>query len=289
MSHDTLFSLASPEDEAVLDGRAEACALLLLLHEAARFWLWASEVAHPELATSLAVASLGALAAGAFPPARRAAGAIMAALLAVRIWATFPSTANHTYLGFYALTFLAICGTRTPGDRRLLLTAWAWLAVGVLGWAGLQKALHGTYFQGQFFAFSVAAGESTGDIVRWLVDATETARLESTDPYTPGAGPFRLTSWPALIVSNAVWVLEILIALGLLVRRWRPTAALVGIALVASIQLGARELLYGLLLSALLLPQLRSNQVGRAVPVYAAIYVVLVGSRLGEGPSWEFN
>lgn len=122
----------------------------------------------------------------------------------------------------------------------------------VLFHTGLQKLLYGHFLHGDFLAYMIGRGERFATAFQLLVPDDEIARLSGYDPHLDGAGPYRVSLPLFVAASNLVWIAEMLLPVGLVFRRTRPFAAAGAIALVLSIQLGAREISFALLFSALL-------------------------------------
>jgi hypothetical protein len=96
-----------------------------------------------------------------------------------------------------------------------------------------------------------------------------------------GDGPYRVQHLPFVVVSNAVYLLEMGLAGLLAIRRTRPFAVLPALALMVAIEAGAREFFFGLVFgNALLLFTRRDTNTAAWWPV-AAVLVLLVAIRLG--------
>ncbi len=201
----------------------------------------------------LAAVLYSVAAALAFSP-RFAAMASRVALpaLLLQLAVTFPLTYNHFFLELYAVTILALADADGRDDA-LALAGLRWLTAIVLFHTGWQKLAYGHYWSGDFLAFMVGRGDRFADLFQWMLPAPEVARLASYDPFRNGSGPFRVSTPLFVVLANAVWVAEVALPIGLLVRRTRPLAALVALAFVLLIQLGAREVGFALLFANLLL------------------------------------
>ena len=93
----------------------------------------------------------------------------------------------------------------------------------------------------------------------------------------------------ALLASNGVWLGEIAAAVLLLIPGLRVFGAALGLALLLGIELGARELMFGVLMTnmlALFAPVVWSR---RLLPTSAAFYGFLLATKLGWLPGWSFN
>jgi hypothetical protein len=79
------------------------------------------------------------------------------------------------------------------------------------------------------------------------------ARLRALHPLAPGNGPYAIRSPLALLIANGVYVFEMVTPVLLIWRRTRPYAAVAVLIVLAGIEVGARELLFGVLFVNLLL------------------------------------
>jgi hypothetical protein len=261
--------------------------VLLLAHFAVQSWAWVVvptpvPVTFPPLAIRAVAVVLSALCLAALLGRGRLACLLAAPLVAWEVVWLFPLTANHTFLG---LVLVALCGLldpERPEDEALLIQSLRWLAVLVFFWAGVQKALHGLYFRGEFLAWMVGQGATRwGDIFGWIVPADELERLRSYPRYLAGAGPYRVDSLAFRLVANGVWLGEIGLAVGMLFRRTREVAALGAIALVFLIQLAPREFMFALLYTNLLLLFVRGEWNRRLLPVFLAVYLYMLAVLMG--------
>jgi hypothetical protein len=103
-----------------------------------------------------------------------------------------------------------------------------------------------------------------------------------------GDGPYRVESAALLLVSNAVYLTEIALAALLFVRRTRWVAVLVVLALLVAIEIGAREVFFGLVFASALLTFPRADVNRRLLPVVAALLTALLLSRAGVLPEATF-
>lgn len=222
--------------------------------------------------------------AGCLVP-RAAAWALTAAtaLQAARVIEAFPTTANHAFLQLALLALAALLAGPAPAERRQLLSSYRALAAAVLIAAGVQKLLHGNYFDGRMLALLIAKHERYQLVFEPLIGAAEVARLSGLDLHAAGSGPF-LAGSPALIaVANATWLLEL--ALGaLLLLEPRPYAAWLGAGFIVAIELGAREIVFGFVMLALLALSLRPEAARRALLVLVALLVPAIGAAYGLLP-----
>ena len=162
----------------------------------------------------------------------------------------FPHNANHQMLEWLILVVLVVGGTTDQGSARLSLGALRWMVVGVFFWAGIQKVLYGTYFDGAYLAtrlnqehYRVAFEVILGDeMVAEIMSRRERSRN----------APFTLLSTTGYLVSNLAYLVEIILALVLLAPRMRGKAAVAAMVFVACVEAIALELMFGLLTVTLL-------------------------------------
>lgn len=267
---------------------------LLLAHWMVQSWAWwakplESPFTFPEvpvLLTALAFTALFSL--GFTRHARLACGAALVLSAWLVVW-IFPGTPNHTFLAALMLAPCAWLDLEREDESRLLLQTLRWMAVIVFFWAGAQKALNGLYFRGEFLAWMVAQGvDHWASIFGWFIPAEEIERLRGLPRYQPGIGPYRVDSWLFVAAANAVWIGEISLALGMLVRRVRHWAALGAVALVFTIQAAPHEWMFALLYTQLLLLFVPGEWLRRLLPVFLAAYAWLFGVLLGVAPGASF-
>ncbi len=172
--------------------------------------------------------------------------------LLVQLAATLPVTPNHFFLELYATMILALAD-REGEDAGLVLAGLRWLTVIVLFVTGCQKLAWGHYVHGDFLAFMVGRGDRFADLFAWVLPATEIARLQSYDPFRGGSGPYRVTAPAFVLMSNAVWIAELVLPAALLVPRTRAAATALAVVFVLAVQLGAREMGFAILFANLLM------------------------------------
>jgi len=263
--------------------------VLLLAHFAVQGFAWILRPPEvpgpfPAPAIHLAAIALSILCGLSLSRFGRLACALAAPIVLWEIAWLFPFTANHSFLGFVLIALCALFDSDRPDDEALLLQGLRWIAVLIFFWAGVQKVLHGLYFQGEFLTWMVAQGvERWAEVFGWLIPEAELERLRSIPRFMMGAGPYRVDSTLFGVASNAVWLGEALLAVGMLFRRTREWAALAAIALVFTIQLAPREFMFALLYTNLLLLFVRGEWNRRLLPVFLALYGYLLAVLLG-GP-----
>ncbi|MGH0030209.1 MAG: hypothetical protein ACQGVC_10490 [Myxococcota bacterium] len=265
---------------------ASLCAfrLLLLVHGAVRLWdRYLVESGH---ALHLAMACVLTLAACAAARPRFGRAAVWAGLWTVAIEiAVTHGVANHVWAEGMLLGLFALLDPEQEDEAVWLLCALRWMVALLLLWAGLQKLLYGTYFRAEFLCWMIAQRPAFATALGGFVAADELARLTSLDPTGLGAGPFRTDSVWLILGSNAVWIAELVLPAMLVPQRLRAVGAVLAALFVLSIQLVAREAMFGLLYSQLVLLNLPGNGYRRVAPVYALAYAYMAASLLGWVPN----
>ena len=156
--------------------------------------------------------------------------------------ASWPTTSNHAFFG--ALAALSVAVLRSEPT---LATAYLRAAVLLVTFgAGLQKALHGTWWRGSFLAWELAHDRFVRTLGRLLSEA-ELTRLRSLRGARDG---FVLSFGPALGIAWAVVIGELTLPLLALARRTRSFAAIGLFGLGLGFELVADEVLFGGLFAA---------------------------------------
>jgi hypothetical protein len=281
-------------DEPPLDParRLRAFRLLLLAHLTTEltssFLTWSSEGPRFLDRFLLAVGASLAMILALIPRVAQYAAPLATLLLAYDLVRLFPNVASHTWLLFLGLFTVSFFDLRNLEERFDCVHSLRWLLAIVLFSMGIQKALHGTYFQGQFFAFQVAHTDAFAGLFRSWITPEEFARLRALGE-AGGPGPYRLTGTLPLVASNAVWLLATLAPLFLLWRRTRSAAALLALALFLAAERAVANVLFGVLFAGSMLIFLRGNWMGRLLPLLCAAYAMLIGVRAGWLPKGFFH
>jgi hypothetical protein len=249
---------------------------ILLLHVAVR----ALPAGAGTLDVALAVCLLACFGLAWFDRAPRLAAGVAAALFGTRLAMIFPETPNHGLLELACLLLVAGCDLDDADERRLLGNSLRWMTAIVLFQSGLQKVLYGTWFDGRFLGYMIAADERFASAFGWLLSAEEMTRLRGFAALDEGAGPFRVDSLPLVLACNATYVFEMAAPVLLLLRRTRTAAAVATMAFIALIEAAAREYLFGLLFLDLLLLFPAGDWNRRAFPFFAMSYLVLAAAGL---------
>jgi hypothetical protein len=154
-----------------------------------------------------------------------------------------PGMANHHALQF-ALTALLLIPRIGIAESPWTVGFLRWCFVLVFCWSGIQKLLHGAYWNAAFFGHALATIPKMWWILEPLVPPAEVARLRALGPasttgsYIPDA--------PLLIWSSRIIVIgEVVAPLLLLVPRIRVGVAWALLGVMASIMLSSREVTFG--------------------------------------------
>ncbi len=154
-----------------------------------------------------------------------------------------PGMANHHALQF-ALSVMLLIPRLRSDESTWVIGFLRWCFVLVFCWSGIQKLLHGAYWNGAFFGHAVATMPKMWWALEPLIGTAEVERLRElgqlseTGSYIPQA--------PLLVWSSRIVVLgEVVAPLLLLVPRIRTQTAWVLLAVMASIMLSSREVTFG--------------------------------------------
>ena len=240
---------------------------------------------HKAALTALCVACL----AGLVPRLRMTMTRVAAALFGVHVVATLPMTANHAFLELLCLGLLALLDESRDDEGALLGQGLCWITLIFLFYSGFQKLLYGRYFDGQFLAYVTATEDRFAALFRWLMPATEFARLRDLGVARIGSGPYRVEGLVFVVVSNVVYLFEMAAPVLMALRKTRVAATLAAIAFIIAVEAGARELLFGALMINLLLLFLPGSWNKRLFPVFLAMYVYLVAAGLGLVPVFSYH
>jgi hypothetical protein len=225
-------------------------------------------------------------AAGLFDPLRRPAFFALAVSHAVLVWREFPSTGNHAYLEVAFCLLAAALRLDDAEDRRLYLRSVRWVVVIVLFYSGLQKLVHGYWSEGQYLAFSLGS-VTYRSVLGLLLPADELARLSALRGEV-GDGPYVVSSWPLLVLSNGTWLLEMALAPLLVWPRTRHLSVWLALGFLLAIQVAAREVFFGLIFANALVLFLPGDKNRLLVIPVAMLLLTLALSRIGILPELTF-
>ena len=235
---------------------------------------------------NLALATLAAPLAVLWPT-RRLAFATLAAGHGAILWREFPAAGNHVYLELVLCALAAFLDPRRSAEQTLYLRSARWLVCVVLFFGGVQKAVHGYYSHGQFLLYSLGASPRFATVFQFLVPQSEFARLAAYEGEV-GDGPYLVDSTAFTVCSNAVYLVEIALVPLLLHPRTRKLGVICVIAFLTAVELGARELFFGLLYVNAVLLFWPTDLNRRLIGAFAAALAALLLVRLGVLPEMVF-
>jgi hypothetical protein len=224
----------------------------------------------------IAVLLLGCAIAGWRDRFARPASMLAFMLLLGVVISAFPDNGNHQLLALLLLLLVWLGDSRgAEADQNAVaaLQSMRWIAAIGVFWAGAMKLFYGYWLGGEFLAYRVAMDPGFTQALGLFVPDGELSRLTSLGTDL-GAGPFRANAPFLILISNATWILELILPLGLLWSRTRAISMLAAILLFVAIQLGAREVFFGGMMVGLLLLFAVRDQVARALPWVTGLYVV---------------
>jgi uncharacterized membrane protein YphA (DoxX/SURF4 family) len=281
------LEVAADDHEPETDSLLWAFAVILLIHVSARAWVEVDglEIRHWLGRVLLPVCLLAVVTRRGERPAL----VIAAGVLVFSIGQTFPLSANHLFLEALSLLAVASFDLRKSEQRTVLLQTLRWGTAIVLFHTGLQKILYGSYFDGRFLGYEIARTHRFSQLFGLLIPPDEFSRLRGLSVDSVGVGPFSVDSLPFLLMSNSVYLFELSAPFFLLWRRTRRWAAVAAIVFLCSIQMGARELMFGFLFLNLLFLYLPPRVNRRAIVPLAVVYLVLVALSYSVPLEFEFN
>jgi hypothetical protein len=237
-----------------------------------------------------------AFAAGQVRRVMRPVAVALALVQWVRFAFTYPDASNHYLIECLSIGVFALVDLEREEERALCLRMLGWVVVVVLFMSGVQKLLHGAYFKGQYLAYMVATTDRFRNFFRFIIPAADLAHLDSLRNAVPamrfageqliGAppGPYRVHSFWFIAVSNGVWIGELTVAVGLLVRRLRPFALAGGLVLMAGILASSNELFFDTFFINLLLLFARKDLIWKLLPASLACYAYYLAVGFGIVP-----
>lgn len=288
---DRLLRLVGEDADDVARSKATAFRRFLLLLLAVESWEalhhWAGKAGFPaHVGIAVVLTSCAALAWNV--RLMRWATGVGALAMAAEIVLAFPRNANHHWLGLVLLALLTLFAAGRADEDAPLLEGLRWIAVIGLFWAGSQKVLYGYYFGGEFLTYAVARSARFAEFFALFVPADELARVRAIE-YGPGAGPYRIDSPLFVLVSNLAYLPELLLPPLLLWCRTRLVGLTALVVYLFAIEIGAREVFFGLLMLQLLLLFTERDWNRRLLPVFVAFTLYLLAMSAGLLPRWEFT
>jgi hypothetical protein len=278
-----LLALVALEAEGDVRGRSLALLRFLLLHLAVRDAIRLIDgqgFARAVWALAFAACLLASFRAGW----QRAAACAALAVVTCKGAIVFPDNSNHFLIEWLCILFASLTRFDSEAECSVFVRGARWLPVLVFFWSGVNKAVYGTYFNGAYLG-SILGHSGFASVFGWLMSGEELATLLATPP----RGPFAFHSPAALLASNGVWIGEIAAGIAILLPRWRSLGVAAGVLLLAGIQLGARELMFGMLMANLLACFAPVAWSRRLLPVAASVYAALLVVRTAGPATWSFN
>ena len=282
------FAVVDGDDPSVRSRRLGAYEFNLALIVVVEYWLraipkWGLLAGHYDVLLGLATFAGLTIVATRF---RRSGFALLAVAHAVLVTTEFPSTGNHAYLELILCALAAFLDRNDAAQGRLYLQTLRWVVVVVLFYSGLQKLVQGHWVRAEFLAFSVAT-ESFRNVLAPLLSPVELARLAALRGEV-GDGPYHAASLSLRIVANATWIAEIALGPALCWRRSRAVALAITLLLLAAIEVGAREVFFGLVFANAILSFAHRDLHSLSRPIVVGLLALLALSRLGVIPEATF-
>jgi hypothetical protein len=164
---------AGAEPDEQRDPKIRAAWIIVSLHVCIRLTLaaWFAG-AHYLMPLPAALFALGLL-----RPYQRPVATVLAVVQCVRFGFTYPDVSNHYLVECLAMLAFAAVDLTREQERALCLRALCWLAALVLFMSGVQKLLHGCYFEGQYLAYMVASTDRFSDFFSPMLSAADLDHL----------------------------------------------------------------------------------------------------------------
>ena len=187
----------------------------------------------------------------------------------------FPNTPNHRLLELVPLGLAWLTCSESAIERRVFFSFVRAFALVVLFYAGVQKILLGTYFEGQYLAYKTYATPSFQNVAHLWCSQAELKYFQSL-PWPPYAGltGFKLKTWYGLLLSNLTWVLELILPLLVVFSAKRQLWLVVTLMFAASFQLAALEAEFFLMMLVLLSLYFNEAHEKKLVGVVAVILTI---------------
>ncbi len=286
-----VLALAGDDDAATRLSKIRSFELILILGLASEPWSlaisriaaggWSLRVtALPILITVVALLGL---------PHRRRRTALLGLLVIqlYRVIATFPLTANHVFLQLFLLIMIVSCNFGEEEEQSLFLQSARWLFVIVFFYSGVQKLVHGYYFQGEFFAYHLGR-ESFALGLQLFMSPEELQRFAVVLTGGIGDGPYRFESIAMVAISNAAYVSEMTISALWLMRPTRMLGVLAATGFLLVTEFMAREFHFGLIFANGILLFVPSDFNRRLLIPFAVVYVWMVLISVNVAPGVTF-
>jgi hypothetical protein len=251
---------------------------LILITIACEGWMALGYVpysSHPAAYGLVAALLLGCAVAGWRDRFARPASTLAFVLLLGVVLSVFPDNANHQFLALLLLILVLLVDSTGPDAERDAIAALQsirWIAAIGVFWAGIMKVFYGYWLGGEFLALRVARDPGFTQALGFLVPDDELSRLLGLGMEV-GSGPFRADAPLLILVSNATWICELVLPLGLLWSRTRAISMVSAILVFVAIQIGAREIFFGGLMVGMLLLYAQRDRLAAFLPWITGLYV----------------
>lgn len=166
-----------------------------------------------------------------------------------------PRAPNHGWLEVSLFLVLLISGIESDKNRRATLGACRWMALTAIFASAFQKLAYGGYTHGAYLAYLMANSPKTTWILSTMTTPAEVERLIALGT-EPGDGPYLVQSAGWVIMSNLVWISELVLPVLVLVKSTRRWAMPLTIAVFSFIAILSQELVFGSFMMAILIPML---------------------------------
>jgi len=204
-----------------------------------------------------------------------------------RVIESFPMTANHAFLQLFLLIMIVSCDFEEVEEQTLFLGSTRWLFIIVFFYAGVQKLVHGYYFQGEFFAYHLGRDSFALGLAPFM-SSEELQRFTVELTGRVGDGPYRFESLAMRALSNAAYLAEIVIPGLWLMRRTRFIGVLAAAGFLVITEFMAREFHFGLLFENGLLLFLPSNLNRKLLVPFALVYLWMMLISVNAVPEVTF-
>jgi len=272
-----LVALPEDEAEALIESKVRGLQWFLLIAAAFHAWVSRFPASTPLFDTyqsghciALTVCAL----IGASTRWTRSCLAVAWCLVLVRNITAFPTAANHSFVELLLFSLAILCRSDRRAEQVLLLNGARWLIIIVMFFSGLQKLYHGGYFDGRFLAYMTAASERPS-VSTWVLSPEALAHLKNLGGNV-GTGPYAVREPLFSIMSNAVYIAEMLIGVMLLIPIGRSITVVVAIVMVLVIETTSRECAFTSMAVYLLLLFWPSDAGRRLLPVFIFRFIVFL-------------
>jgi hypothetical protein len=207
-------------------------------------------------------------------------------LILVKVITTFPYCANHVFLKLIIATLFVVTDPNSPIQSKNCEQALKWLVPICLFWAGAQKIAYGNFFDGSMLSYLSSIKPSVLNLLSLVLPQEELGNLALI---RTGARPFQFITTEGLLVSNLVYVMEIVCAVLLCFRRTQRFGIVLTLILLIGIQLGMREVFFAMYLIVLLLLYLPEIWIRKSIPAFVCACALLILSKFTLLLPFEFH